>query len=159
MKKFAFLVGRWSGGGRWFTIHGTLDLMELEDVEYEQKGLVLKIVGRGQDKSDHKNVIGGTSIISYDDQLGTYRICNQSNGRCTEGKLKIDDDWQGLAYDFAGEGLTTHTVMRMNQGYWTETHWFTPRSEKPHMFLLTAVRRQKELRPGSAEVRGADSSK
>ncbi len=34
MKKFAFLVGKWSGEARWFGLHETLDLDFTEDVHY-----------------------------------------------------------------------------------------------------------------------------
>jgi hypothetical protein len=141
MKKFEFMVGKWSGDALWFVRTGTLGLIATEDVRYEQNGLMLRIEGRAKNKLDGKPQLTAITVISYDDQSGTYRIREDLSH--LEGTLKVDEDWRGMTYEFSPPRLTTRTVLRINeQDYWTETHWLTTGSEPPAIFLQMAVRKQ-----------------
>jgi hypothetical protein len=161
MKRFAFLVGKWSGGVRWFPRGDTLELNYTEDVHYEQDGLVLRIKGDGRRASDGRLVIGGVDLISYDDQAGIYRIRGSNH---QEGVLKIDEDWKGMTIDFTTPPQrTTRAVLRVNEeGYWTEMHWVIEGSNAPWMFLTGVLGRQQELPPqktGPASQRAAPQEK
>lgn len=71
MKKFEFMVGKWSGDALWFVRQGTLGLIETKDVRFEKDGLVLRIEERAKNKLDGKPQLTMTAVISYDDQSGT----------------------------------------------------------------------------------------
>ncbi len=105
---------------------------------------MLRIEGWGLQKSDGRRLIGSASLISYDEQSGTYRIFQQPNKR--EGEIKVDGDWKGMTIDFGSPPQRkTHWVARVNdEGYWTEMHWVSGGSNPPWMFLQVVVRRQEE---------------
>ena len=144
MKKFGFLVGKWSGNARWFTRQGVFDLIATEDVHYEQNGLVLKIHAQ-ELKPDGTPVLGSVLRISYDDISGTYRLESDLNHK--GGALEIDDDWRGIMVQFKLPERTTLEMLRVNEkGEWAEVHWVTEGNAPQWMFLQAVVRRQKELR-------------
>ena len=146
MKKFEFLVGRWVGDARWFTSNGTLDLIATEDVHYEQNGVTLKINARELSKFDAKLIGRSDIVISYDDKSATYHLHERSMR--SEGTLKIDDDWRGMAIQFELPERKTLEMLRVNErGEWAELHWVSEGSDSPRMFLQAVVRRQKKLRP------------
>jgi hypothetical protein len=104
MKKFGFLVGKWSGQSLWFTNQGLLDLIATQDVHYEQNGLTLKI--RSQElRPEGKPALGSVLLVSYDDKSGSYRVHSEVNH--LEGILNIDDDWRGISIQFKMPGRTT----------------------------------------------------
>ena len=143
MKKFGFLVGKWSGNARWFTRQGILDLVATEDVHYEQNGLVLKMLGQ-ELKPDGTKVLRSLLFISYDDKANIYRLRTDVNHK--EGTLEIDDDWRGITIQFKLPNRKTLEMLRVNEkGEWAEIHWVTEGNAPPWMFLQAVVRHQKEL--------------
>lgn len=143
MKKLAPLVGKWSGGVRWFTHNTTIELNFTDDVHYEQNGLVLRTNARGR-RFDGHVVIGSAQLISYDDQSGIYRVRLIQDKR--EGSINIDEDGQGMTIDFpTPQGQATRARLRINdEGYLTLMHWVTEGSNPPWMFLTGILRRALE---------------
>lgn len=143
MKRLAPLVGKWSGGVRWFTQNTTIELNFTDDVHYEQNGLVLRTNAWGR-RFDGHVVIGSTQVISYDDQSGIYRIHLPQDKR--EGSISIDEDGQGMTIDFpTPQRQTTRARLRINEeGYLTLMHWVTEESDPPWMFLAGILHREQE---------------
>ena len=63
MKKFGFLVGKWSGSCLWFTRKGVLNLVTTENVHYEQNGLTLKIHGRSANQTASQSVSQSSAFL------------------------------------------------------------------------------------------------
>jgi hypothetical protein len=145
MKKFEFLVGKWSGSGLWFTRQGVLNLIATDDVHYEQNGLTLML--RAQERQADGTPVGFSVLrICYDDKSNIYRVRTDPRHK-EKGTLKIDDDWRGMTIQFKMPERTTLEMLRVNEkGEWAEVHWVTEGSDPPWMFLQTVVRRQKALR-------------
>jgi hypothetical protein len=143
MKKFGFLVGKWSGSCLWFTRKGVLNLVTTEDVHYEQNGLTLMI--HGQERHPDGKPIGFSLVrISYDEKSDIYRV--RTDPRHKEGTITIDDDWRGMTIQFKNAGRTTTEMVRVNEkGEWAEAHWVTAGSDPPWMFLQIIVRREKGM--------------
>ncbi len=143
MKKFEFLVGKWSGQALWFTNQGLFDLTAAQDVHYEQHGLILKI--RSQElRPEGKPALGGVLLISYDVKSRSYRLRGDVNH--LDGILTIDDDWRGMSIQFKMPNRTTLEMLRVNEKQeWAEVHWVTEGTDPPWMFLQAVFRRQKAV--------------
>jgi hypothetical protein len=145
MKKLDFLLGKWSGEARVQRGPGeALELIQTEDVQYKLDGLVLLIEGTGRNKSDNKAAFRALATVSYDDEIGAYRMRAYNDGRYLETELKLAESGKGFTWGFVFGPIKTSYVMSINKkGEWTEVGEATRGAEPPRKFVELTVRHQK----------------
>jgi len=141
MKKLGFLVGKWVGEARILRGSGEpVELNQTEEAQYKLDGSLLLIEGVGRTKTGQP-VLQALGLISYDDEIGTYRMRAFNEGRFLETELKLLDDGDGLMWGFALGEVKTHSVLRMNEkGEWTELHEITIGPQPPRKLMELTVR-------------------
>ncbi len=145
MKKLSFLVGKWSGKARVLRGSGeTLELIQTEEAQYKLDGLILMIEGIGRSKSDGKIALQALGVVSYDDEVGAYRMRAYNDGRYMETQLKLTDTGNEITWSFALREIKTSSVLRINEkGEWTELTEITVGSQPPRRFMELTVSPQK----------------
>jgi hypothetical protein len=142
MKKVGFLLGEWVGKAR--LLRGTVETVELlqtEKAQYKLDGLILMIEGVGRTQTGGQPVLQALGMISYDDQSGTYRMRAFNDGRFLETDVKLLGEGDGLTWNFTLGGISTKSVLRMNEkGEWTEVHEITIGSQAPKKLMELTVR-------------------
>lgn len=146
MKKFAFLVGKWSGEARALRGPGDpLELVQTEQAEYKLDGLLLVIEGIGRIKSDGKIALQALGIVSYDDECKEYRMRAFNDGRYLETGLKLIENDRAVAWGFQLGEIKTSSMLRIDENEnWTELHEIAIGSQPPRTFMELKVSRQKE---------------
>lgn len=141
MRKFSFLIGRWSGESRILRGTGeTLELVQTEEAQYKLDGLVLMIEGIGCNKVDGKSALQALGVISFDDEAGTYRLRAYNDGRYLETDVKIAESGDGITWGFALGEIKTNSVLRINdEGDWTESHEIMIGSQPARRFMEVRV--------------------
>jgi hypothetical protein len=98
MKKLEFLVGKWTGEARMMRAQGEpLVMIQTEEAQYRLDGLILSIEGVG--RANGKPALQAFGIISFDDEIGTYRMRAYNDGRFLETEVKLID--KGFTWGFA----------------------------------------------------------
>jgi hypothetical protein len=145
MKKLGFLTGKWSGEARLLRGSGEpLELIQTEEAQYKLDGLVLTIEGIGRTKVDGKIALQAFAVVSYDDEVGAYRMRAYNDGRYLETEIKLADDGKGLTWGFTLGEIKTHSVLRLNdKGQWTELAEITIGSQPSRKLMELAVSPQK----------------
>jgi hypothetical protein len=145
LKKFDFLVGKWSGEARLLRGPGeTLELIQTEEAHYKLGGLILIIEGIGKTKADGKVALQALAIVSYDDEAGTYRMRAYNDGRYLETDLILSEDDKGITWGFALGEIKTSSVLRINEkGEWTELTEIAIGFQPARKFMELTVSRQK----------------
>jgi hypothetical protein len=144
MKELAFLVGKWAGEAR--LLRGpteAVELLQTEEAQYKLNGLILLIEGIGRTKSSEQPVLQAFGIISFDDEIGTYRLRAFNDGRFLETQTKLLEDGKGMTWGFALGEIRTNSVLRINErGEWTELSEILIGSQPPKKLLELTVRPQ-----------------
>jgi len=142
MKKLSFLVGRWSGEASVLRGPGNpVELMQTEEAQYKLGGLILMIEGTGRAKADGKLVLQALGLISYDDEIGTYRMRAYNDGRWLETEVTLAEGGQGINWGFALGDIKTSSLLRIDEmGAWTEVGEITIGSQPPRKFMELTVR-------------------
>jgi hypothetical protein len=145
MKKLDFLVGSWLGEARVAHVAGeNTELMQTEEAKYKLDGLILVIEGVGRAQSSGAPMLQAFGIISYDDEIQTYRMRAFNDGRFLETKIRLLKEGKGMTWGFVLGEIKTKSVMRINEnGDWTELHEITIGSQPPRKLMEVAVRRQR----------------
>jgi hypothetical protein len=145
MKKLGFLVGKWAGEAR--LLRGpteSVELLQSEEAQYKLNGLILVIEGNGRTRSSEQPVLQAFGIISFDDEIGTYRLRAFNDGRFLETQTKLLEEGKGMTWGFALGGIRTNSVLRINEhGEWTELSEISIGSQPPKRLLELTVRPQK----------------
>ncbi|SRR5258708_5532563 len=145
MKKLSFLTGEWSGEGRILRGSGEpLQLVQTEEAQYKQDGLVLMIEGAGRTKSNGSLALQALGIVSYDDQAGVYRMRAYNDGRYLETELKLGDSGKEILWGFEFGEIKTNSGLRIDEkGEWTELTEIRIGSQPPRELMEIRVRPQK----------------
>lgn len=145
MKKLSFLVGRWTGEARLLRGPGEwVDLLQSEEAQYKVDSLVLVIEGIGRAQSDGRALLQALGIVSFDDEIGKYRMRAFNDGRFLETEVKLLDQGKGLSWGFALGQIATKSLLRINErGEWTELAEIAIGSEPPKKLLELTVRPSK----------------
>jgi hypothetical protein len=143
MKKLSFLVGTWSGEAHVLRGPGpTVQLVQSEDARYKLDGLILVIEGVGK-TSEGATVLQAFGVISYEDDLGLYRMRAFNDGRFLETDVTLLEEGEGMSWGFALGEIRTKSVLRINgNGEWTEMHEINVASQPTKKLMEVVVRRQ-----------------
>ena len=145
MKKLAFLVGKWSGGGRAWRGGDPIEFTQTEEARFKLDGLALLIEGSGESKADGKAFLRALAIVSYDDGSGLYRMRAYNDGRYMETELKLASDGKGASWGFTIGGFRTSSVLRIDSaGDWTEAHDLLIAAQPPRKLMEIRVKRVEE---------------
>ena len=142
MGKLTFLAGKWEGEARVVRGPGeALELNQTEEAHYKLDGLLMLIEGVGRTKSSGHRALQALGLISYDDAMRTYHIRAFNDGRFLESEVKLLEEGNGLSWGFAIGEIKTSSVLRINEGEWTEVHEITIGSQAPKRLMEVRVRR------------------
>lgn len=149
MKKLNFLVGKWSGEARVFRLPSQpVELVQTEDAYYKLDGLLLVIEGIGRNRSDGKIALEALGVVSYDDQVGTYKMRAFNDGRYLETELQLSDSGKGISWGFTLGDVKTSSVLRINErGQWTELTHISVGSQVVRKFMELTVDRREAAGP------------
>jgi hypothetical protein len=143
MKRLSFLTGKWVGEAHLLRGGEPLDLIQTEQAEYKLDGLLLMIEGIGRSKLDGHIALQALAMVSYDDEIGAYRMRAFNDGRCLETELKLLDNGRGIAWGFALGEIKTSSVLEITEkGDWTECTQITIGSAPARLLMELSVRRQ-----------------
>ena len=118
-----------------------MELMQTEEAQYKLGGLILMIEGTGRAKADGKLVLQALGLISYDDEIGTYRMRAYNDGRWLETEVTLAEGGQGINWGFALGDIKTSSLLRIDEmGAWTEVGEITIGSQPPRKFMELTVR-------------------
>jgi hypothetical protein len=145
MKQLSFLLGKWTGEARlWLDPGEPLELLQTEKVEYKLDGLLMLIEGLGRNKTDGQAVLHALAIVSYDDEVATYRMRAFNDGRFLETELRPLDGKKGLTWGFVlGEIRTNSRLEISEKEQWTELTEITRRSQPSRRLMELKVRPEK----------------
>ena len=145
MRKLGFLIGRWTGEAH--LQRGTGEpaaLIQTEEATYKLDGLILTIEGVGRTKTHGRLALQALGIISYDDEIGTYRMRAFNDGRFLETEVKLTDDGKSLTWGFTFGQIKSSSVLRITEkGDWTEVTQITVGSEPPMKYIELIVSPEK----------------
>jgi hypothetical protein len=143
MKKLGFLVGEWSGEASVLRGPGQfVELVQTESAHFKLDGLVLVIEGVGRTKADGKLALQALGLISFDDEIGTYKMRAFNDGRWLETEVKLADGGNSISWGFALGKIKTRTVMRIDEnGEWTELGELVIADRPPQRMMDLKVRR------------------
>jgi hypothetical protein len=116
MKRFAPLVGKWSGSGTYYGNSGTREFVQTEEVESKLEGLVLTVEGVGTTLTGIK-VHHAFATITYDPEKKQYLFRTHTmDGAGTETMITPTDT--GFSWT-AGGGKVRYTAT-IKDGEWNE---------------------------------------
>ena len=143
MKKLGFLVGEWSGEASALRGPGQFaELTQTESAQFKLDGLVLVIEGVGRTKADGKLSLQALGLISFDDEIGTYKMRAFNDGRWLETDVKLADGANSISWGFALGEFKTTTVLRITEnGEWTEHGELVIGDRPPQKMMELKVRR------------------
>jgi hypothetical protein len=143
MKKLQFLVGEWSGEASALRGPGQfVDLVQTESAQFKLDGLVLVIEGVGRAKADRKTALQALGFITFDDDVGTYRMRAFNDGRWLETEVKLADGENSISWGFVlGEFKTTTVLCVNDKGEWTELGQLVIGERPPQKMMDLRVRR------------------
>ncbi len=143
MKKLDFLAGDWSGEATVLQETGQFaELAQTESAHFKLDGLVLMIEGVGRDKTDGKLVLQALGLISFDDEIGTYKMRAFNNGRWLETEVKLAGSGNSISWGFELGVFKTNTVLRVDENAeWTEHGELTIGDRPPQKMMDLKVRR------------------
>lgn len=141
MKRLGFLLGKWTGEARvWRGAAEPLELVQTEQVQYKLDGLLMLIEGIGRNKTDGRPVLQALAVISYDDEVGVYRMRAFNDGRFLEAERVLLDGKKGLAWSFVLGEIRTNSTLELNEkGEWTEITEITLDSQAPRKLMELTV--------------------
>jgi len=145
MTKLDFLIGKWTGEAR--LLRGpteSVELLQKEEAQYKLDGLIVVIEGVGRTKSGAQPILQALGIISYDDEIQTYRLRAFNDGRFLESDVKLLAEGRGMTWGFALGEIRTNSVLRINErGEWTELAEISIGSQPSKKLLELTVRKQR----------------
>jgi hypothetical protein len=143
MKKLEFLVGEWSGEATVLRGPGQFaEMAQTESAHFKLDGLVLMIEGVGRAKPDGKVSLQALGLISFDDEIGAYKMRAFNDGRWLETEVKMADSGNSISWGFSVGAFKTATVLRINEnGEWTEHGELIIGERPPQKMMDLKVRR------------------
>jgi hypothetical protein len=145
MTKLDFLIGKWTGEAR--LLRGpteSVELLQKEEAQYKLDGLIVVIEGVGRTKSGAQPILQALGIISYDDEIQTYRLRAFNDGRFLESDVKLLAEGRGMTWGFALGEIRTNSVLRINErGEWRELAEISIGSQPSKKLLELTVRKQR----------------
>jgi len=143
MRKLDFLIGKWSGEASVLRGPGPLvELVQTEEASFKLDGLLLMIEGVGRTKSDGTLALQALGLISYDDELNTYRMRAFNDGRWLESDVELAEEQHSISWGFTIGEIRTKSILRLNEkGEWTELAELTWGDAPPRKLMDLTVRR------------------
>ncbi len=118
-----------------------MELSQTEEAQYKLDGLLLLIEGIGRTKSSGQIALQALGLVSYDDEVGIYRMRAFNDGRFLETEVKLLEDGKCLSWGFVLGEVATKSALRVNEkGEWTELHEIAIGSQPSRKLMELVVR-------------------